>query len=274
VALTLLVVYLRRRDHPLAPDVKLLKSMRIDWRILGQVLRIGVPTGVQLVIVSMAEVAVISFVNRFGSDATAAYGAVNQVASYVQFPTASIALAASIFTAQAIGAGHDDRLGSIARTCILLNLVLTGALVALAYLFSRALLSFFIVRPSVVDLAQGLLEITLWSYVVLGIAAVIAGVMRASGTVFAPTMITVLAIVGIEVPAAWWLSGRIGINGIWYAYPIAFVTMLVLQAAYFRFRWKPKPITRPTTQRLPRQSDRAESAWRATKLHRFEGNGV
>jgi putative MATE family efflux protein len=244
VTLILLAAYLHRRGHPLAPDAKLLRAMRIDWKIFGQVLRIGIPTGLQLVIVSLTELAVISFVNRFGSDATAAYGAVNQVASYVQFPTASIAIAASIFAAQAIGGGHNDRLASIVRIGILLNLVLTGAFVALAYLFSRSLLSVFIVSPSVVDLAQSLLQITLWSYIVLGIAAVIIAVMQASGTVLVPTLISILAIVFVEVPVAWWLSNRIGINGIWYAYPIAFVTMLVLQAAYFRFGWKLRAFVR------------------------------
>jgi putative MATE family efflux protein len=238
VTLILLAAYLRWRGHPLAPDAKLLRAMRIDWRILGHVLHIGIPTGVQLVIVSLTELAVISFVNRFGSDATAAYGAVNQVASYVQFPTASIAIASSIFAAQALGGGHVDRLGSVVRIGVLLNLVLTGAFVAFAYVFSRSLLSFFITSPEVVDLAQSLLQITLWSYIVLGIAAVFISVMEASGTVLVPTLISILAIVFVEVPVAWWLSNRIGINGIWYAYPIAFVTMLVLQAGFFRFGWK------------------------------------
>jgi Na+-driven multidrug efflux pump len=109
---------------------------------------------------------VISFVNRFSSDATAAYGAVNQIPSYVQLPTASIALAASIFTAQTIGGGHSDRFGSVVRTGLLLNLVLSGALVLLGYIFSRAILSIFIVKPVVIELAEGLFQITLWSYVV------------------------------------------------------------------------------------------------------------
>jgi putative MATE family efflux protein len=242
LTLVLLVVYIRRRKHTLALDGGVLTLFRIDWTVLKLVLRIGVPTGIQLVIVSLSEIAVIFLVNRFGSDATAAYGAVNQIASYAQLPTASIAIAASIFAAQAIGSGHIARIFAIVRTGIFLNLVLTGALVALAYILSRTLISCFIIRPEVVDLAQGLLHITLWSYVILGIAAVLAGVMRASGTVLVPVTISILAIVCIEVPAAWWLSGRIGINGIWYAYPIAFVAMLVLQAIYFRFFWTHKAV--------------------------------
>ena len=54
--------------------------------------------------VARRAASLLGLVNGFGSDATAAYGAVNQVLSYVQFPAMSIAIAASIFGAQAIGA--------------------------------------------------------------------------------------------------------------------------------------------------------------------------
>ena len=92
--------------------------MLIDWKILGAVVRIGIPTGLQVMMVSLAEIAVISFVNRFGSSATAAYGAVNQVVSYVQFPAISIGIAASIFGAQCIGARRSDKLGSVIRSAV------------------------------------------------------------------------------------------------------------------------------------------------------------
>ena len=76
--------------------------------------------------VSLAEIAVISFVNRFGSSATAAYGAVNQVVGYVQFPAISIGIAASIFGAQCIGARREDKLGSVIRSAVGLNYVIGG----------------------------------------------------------------------------------------------------------------------------------------------------
>jgi putative MATE family efflux protein len=245
VAFTWLFFYLRRRNHPLAPDAELFRHLRIDWKILKTVLRIGVPTGIQVVLISVAEVAVLSFVNAFGSDATAAYGTVNQVVSYVQFPAISIAITASIFGAQAIGAGNAHRLADVARTGILMNVAVTGSLVVLAYLFSRTLIGFFITSPPVIELAHGLLQITLWSYVVFGAAAVISGVMRASGTVLWPTAISIFAVLGIEVPTAYFLSRTsLGIDGIWIAYPVAFVAMLLMQSAYYRFVWRKKTITR------------------------------
>jgi putative MATE family efflux protein len=244
ITVVLLALHLRRRHHPLAPSRMLLHHLRVDGAILGKVLRIGVATGLQVVVVSLAEIAVLSFVNAFGSDATAAYGAVNQIVSYVQFPAISIAITASIFGAQAIGAGKTERLGAIVRTGILLNLVITGGLIALAYVFSRTIIAFFITSATVIEVAQTLLHITLWSYVIFGAAAVLSAVMRASGTVLIPTSIAIVAIAVVEVPAAWLLSRKIGLDGIWIAYPLTFAVMLAMQATYYRLVWRRKPITR------------------------------
>nr|WP_196232568.1 MATE family efflux transporter [Variovorax paradoxus] len=235
---------LRRRGSPLAPDAEFIRHLRIDPKLLKAVLKVGVPTGVQMIVVALAEVALLSLVNSYGSSATAAYGAVNQVVAYVQFPAISIAITASILGAQAIGAGRADRLGAIARTALLMNLVLTGGLVLLGYLFSRHLMGFFITSAPVIEIAQTLLHIMLWSLVIFGMASAISGIMRASGSVLVPTAISILCLIGIEVPVAWFMSHRIGLNGIWWAYPVTFGAMLLLQTAYYRLVWRKKAIRR------------------------------
>ena len=236
--------YMLRRKHPLAPDSVFLHHMNIDRAILVKVLRIGLPTAVQMITISLAEVALLFLVNRFGSNATAAYGAVNQVVAYVQFPAISIAITASILGAQAIGAGRVNSLGAIARTGILMNLFITGGLVVLAYLFSRTIVGLFITSAPVVEVAQTLLHIMLWSSIIFGMSSVLSGLMRASGSVLMPTSISIFAILAIEVPVAWFLSHRIGLDGIWIAYPVAFVAMLAMQTAYYRLVWSKRPIRR------------------------------
>ena len=100
------MIFLRATNNPLQFDARDCAAICwLDWLTVKTIVRIGIPTGVQLVMVSLSEIAVISFVNRFGSHATAAYGAVNQIVSYVQFPAISIGIASSIFGAQSIGAG-------------------------------------------------------------------------------------------------------------------------------------------------------------------------
>ncbi|MFC5497393.1 MATE family efflux transporter [Caenimonas terrae] len=243
-ALLFLAWIMRRRRHPLAPDRELLRALWLDPAVLKLVVKIGLPTGVQMIVVSLAEIVLLALVNRFGSDATAAYGAVNQVVNYVQFPALSIAITASILGAQSIGAGRSDRLGAIAWTGLKLNVVITGALVLVGYLFSRHLISAFVTSEPVVEVAQTLLHIMLWSCVIFGFQAVLGGVMRASGAVMVPTAIAIFCIAAIEVPSAWLLSGRYGLDGVWMAYPITFVSMLVLQSAYYRFVWSKKKIKR------------------------------
>lgn len=233
---------LHRIKSPLAPDAEFRRHLRVNPAILKTVLRVGVPTGVQLIVISLAEIALLSLVNGYGSSATAAYGAVNQVVAYVQFPAISIAITASILGAQAIGAGRTDKLGAITRTGLQMNLALTGALVLLGYLFSRHLMGFFITSEPVIELSQTLLHIMLWSTVVFGMQAVVSGVMRASGTVWVPMGISIFCIALIEVPVAWFMSHRIGINGIWIAYPVTFVAMLGLQTAYYRLVWRKQAI--------------------------------
>jgi putative MATE family efflux protein len=235
-----LLIVLSRTNHPLKFDMETARDMWCDLHILWQVIRIGVPTGLQVVMVSLAEIAVLSFVNRFGAGATAAYGVVNQIINYVQFPAISISIAASIFGAQCIGAKREDKLGSVIRSAVGLNYAVGGTLITLCYLLAYPLLGWFITDPTVLALAHPLLMITLWSYLLYGNSAVISGVMRSSGTVLVPMLNGILAIWGVEVPAAFILMHYFGLNGVWMGYPIAYAALLTLQFSYYALVWKKK----------------------------------
>lgn len=235
-----LLVYLNVIRHPLRFDGEMLRDMGIDWRIFVTVVRIGVPTGIQVIMVALAEIAVISFVNHFGSRATAAYGAVNQIVGYVQFPAISIGITASIFGAQCIGARREDKLQSVVHSGVALNYAIGGILIVICYAFAWNILGWFITEQATLDIAHTLLMITLWSYLLFGNSAVLSGVMRSSGTVFWPTAISIFAIWGVEVPAAYLLMHRFGLDGVWMGYPAAFIASVCLQFAYYWFVWKKK----------------------------------
>ncbi|WP_454615903.1 MATE family efflux transporter [Bradyrhizobium cenepequi] len=237
-------LYLRRRRHALAFDAAFLRAMRPNGGLLRIVLRLGIPAALGMVVMSLAELVLLGLVNGFGSNATAAYGAVNQVLSYVQFPALSIAISVSIFGAQAIGRGDAGQVGAIVGTGLKMNVILTGGLAALAYLFSRTLMGFFITDPTVLELAQGLLHIVLWSSVLFGMSMVFSGAMRAGGTVWMPLLISAFAIMLVEIPSAVILSRLIGIEGVWIAYPIAFCTMFLLQMGYYMLVWRKQTVQR------------------------------
>lgn len=245
-ALTLVVLglYLRHRKSPLAPDAELLHRLRLDRALLGKILGIGIPSAVGMVVMAIAELVLLGLVNGFGSEATAAYGAVNQITGYAQFTAMSISITVSILGAQAIGGGRIERLDAIVRTGLVLNLVLTGGLVALICLFPRPVLGVFITDTAVVERAQELLIIALWSSVPFGMATVFSGAMRAGGVALAPMLLSIFAIIAIEIPSAVILGRTIGLKGVWAAYPIVFCAMFVLQLGYYTLVWRRRPLQR------------------------------
>ncbi len=224
--------------------MEILKQIRHQPKMSKLILRLSVPTGIQMVTTSIAGLVIVGLVNRFGSEATAAYGAVNQVLNYIQFPAISISIAASIFAAQAIGSNHADAVTRVTRTALAMNIALTGSLILIGYLASKYLMALFITEPHVIELGQQLLFIVLWSILFFGASGVFVAIMRASGHVIQPMLINVACILLIEVPLAYLFSRWWGLEGIWYGYATAFVFLFIFQGLYYQFVWKRKTIHR------------------------------
>jgi Na+-driven multidrug efflux pump len=216
----------------------LLAALRVDRGIIRILVAIGLPAGLQIAMIALSEVAVVSLVNAFGSNATAAYGAFTQVVCYVQALAQAAGVAASVFGAHAIGAGQADRLGAVTRVAVMVSILVGTVAVGAVYLFADDILSWFTTDPESQSIARTALAITLWSYLAAGIAGVLAGIMRSSGDVLWPTGIWIAAIWAIQVPAAFLLSRRIGLDGVWTGYPIAFAAALASQCAYYGLIWR------------------------------------
>nr|WP_283254379.1 MATE family efflux transporter [Ramlibacter paludis] len=242
-ALAWLVWFQGRRGHLIS-----LRSLRghfaFDAPLLKTVVRLGIPSGLFAITSSLADVALLSLVNQHGSNATAAWGAVSQVMTYVMFPAMSIAIASSVFAAQAIGANQMHEVGHVTRVGLWMNLLLTGSLAVLVALLAPWAAALFLKDPEVIAFTASLLRITAWGAIAFGMASVFTGVMRASGTVRVPTMISLGCILVLVYPVATVLQHAIGVKGIWASYPVTYGCALVLQALYFFGVWKRKPLRR------------------------------
>ncbi|MEO5671550.1 MAG: MATE family efflux transporter [Ramlibacter sp.] len=234
---------LHRKGHLLAPRA-LWPHLRLDMPLLKMVVRLGIPTGLFFVTSSFADVLLLSLVNGHGAEATAAWGAVTQVIAYVQFPAMSIAIAASVFAAQAIGAGQLHEVDHVTRVGLWMNVLLTGGLAAVVALGAPMAVALFTKDAAVIELATGALRIVAWGGVAFGLASVFTSVMRAAGTVRTPTIISLGCIGLLMFPLAWAFQQAAGVKGVWAAYPVTYVCALVLQGLYFFGVWKKKPIRR------------------------------
>jgi putative MATE family efflux protein len=241
ISLPALMVYLRLRRHPITFDRDLWRRLRIDPAIARTFFSIGIPAGVQMVMTSLSEVAIVFLVNPFGSSATAAYGAINQVVGYLLAPMQAVGLAAMVFAARAIGAGQADRLGPVTRIATVLTALIGASAVGAMWLFSHNVLSWFVTDPVTLSIAGRALLIMLWSYVFVGISNVLIGVMRSTGAVMWPAGIAIGAIWLVQLPTSYLLSRRIGLDGVWIGYPAGFIVALIAQGIYYGLVWRHRP---------------------------------
>ncbi|MGB6449390.1 MAG: MATE family efflux transporter [Steroidobacteraceae bacterium] len=235
-ALIALVIHLYRRKNPLCLHGVELKLLRVDWSIVATLITKGVPMALQMIVVSLSGVLMITLVNRFGIDTTAAFGAALQVWNYVQMPAFAIGMAVSSMVAQNIGARKWDRVAATARVGVLYQLALTSSLVVLIVLLSAQALGLFLPPNSAaLHIAVHLNHIGAWNFIFFGIALVLLGVVRANGAVVPPLLILVVALLCVRFPLALAMLKPLGADAIWWSFPLSSVVALVLGALYYKF---------------------------------------
>jgi putative MATE family efflux protein len=240
VGLVLLVSYLYAKRYFLRLTRDELHLLRMNGQIIKVLIQKGLPMGLNMVVVSLSNLLLIHIVNAYGSEATAAFGIANQISSYVQMPALAIGGAVTSMAAQNIGAGLWNRVSRITWVGIGFNVLLTGALVIVLYLFNREALALFLpAEGKAIDLGMHINNLTLWSFIIFGIFNVMAGVVRSSGAVMVPLVVTFIALMIVRIPLAAVLGNLYGFNAIWWSFPISFAAAALLNALYYRFGgWK------------------------------------
>jgi len=231
-----LVMRLYRIDHFLCIRRGELRLFVVDWSLVRVLVTRGTPMGLQMFVVSSSMIALISLVNRFGSEETAAFNAAMQLWNYVQMPALAIAAAVSSMAAQNVGAGCWDRVSRVAMTGVAFNFASAGVLIGAIYLLNRGALGLFLpASGAAIALAEHLNAIVLWSYAFFGMSMVLFGVVRATGAVMAPLIMLAISLWGVRVPFAYLMLARWGANAIWWSFPLASLVSLSMSVSYYRF---------------------------------------
>ncbi len=267
VSFAALLGWLRLRRHPLWIGRRQLGLLKPDLTIVRTLVVKGLPMGVQIVMISLAMIAMISMVNEHGVQTASAYSAALQLWTYVQMPAMAIGAACSSMAAQNVGAGLWKRVSATANAGMLGNLLLTGSLIVLIVLLDRHVLGWFLPggSPSL-EVARHLNHIAIGSFLFFGVTFVLAGVVRSTGAVMAPVLILAIAMWGIRVPVARWLQPVMGVDAIWWSFPISSVCSMLMMLAYYRWgNWRkahmlPAQAAMPAAEPAREQTPAAEQA--------------
>jgi len=259
------VIYLNR-THPVLTFR--LKGLRFDREIFKKSLAIGLPTGVQQVLVAAGMMALSRIVNGFGTNAIAAFTAAGRIDTFAVMPAMNLSAAISSFVGQNIGAGKMERVKHGLRAALLFSGAISLATTLGIVLFNRHLISMFNSDPAVVAIGTRYLLIVGGFYVVFSSMFVLTGVMRGAGDALVPMFVTILSLWAIRIPVSAWLAGRLGTDGIWWGVPIAWTAGLILLTAYYRTgRWKRGAAARPPASLPPPPApDEDEAEWNVSKF--------
>jgi putative MATE family efflux protein len=235
VACAVLVIYIYARELPLRLVGAELRYILPERDLIGTIVGKGLPIGAQMLVISSAGLAMVGLVNRNGVDTTAAYGITQQLWTYIQMPAMAIGAAVSAMAAQNIGAGRWDRVGAITRSGIIYNLAITGAIIVVALLFDRPLLSLFVPDQSaVLGIAEHVNLVSTWGFVLFGATMVLFGVVRANGAVWGPLAILFIAMFPVRLGVALVLRPAMGADALWWSFPLGSATTVLLAALYYR----------------------------------------
>lgn len=200
LAMLLIMTCLLRSDGAIRFSFSL---MRIDGQKLKDIVRIGLPAGLQSLLFSISNVLIQSAVNSFGSVMVAASAASGNVEGFVSTAMNAYYNAAITFTGQSMGAKKYDQIDIIAKVCAILIfttwIVLSGA----TLYFGRPLLSLYTSSPEVIELGMLRMKVMMAAYFTCGFMSVFPGLTRGMGYSVLPMLCT---LVGACIMRIVWLA--------------------------------------------------------------------
>jgi len=249
VGLGALIRHLYRKRHLLVLHSDELRLLKVDWSIVGTLVRKGIPMSAQMLVISLSAVLMITLVNRFGVDTTAAFGAGLQLWNYIQMPAFAVGMAASAMTAQNVGAGKWQRVTRIARTGVLYSIALTGSVVLVIELLDRYIFGLFLPAASnALAIASHMNRIVTPAFIFFGISVSLFGVVRATGAVMAPLIVLAISLLAVRFPLAELFLDRYRVEAIWWSFPISSVLSSILALAYYRYGdWRHASMRAPSS---------------------------
>ena len=235
VSAGLVIFFLLREEE----EIRLYpKKLRMNKDILGRVVRIGVPAGIQGMVFSLSNVCIQSAINSFGSDAMAGSAAAQNFESFTFFVTNSFNQATVTFVSQNYGAHQFDRCKKILRLSLAAGFLCTGAMCAMFVLGRNTFIRLFTIEPAVIDYALiRMTHIATFSWLAVSYE-VTGAALRGVGYSLTPAIITVFGSCILRLIWVFVLFPNTDSFGrLMYVYPITWlVTGVMMFTAYFILR--------------------------------------
>ena len=213
-----------------------LRKLRIDRAILREILRMGLPSGVQNSVIGLANVLVQTNINTFGDVGMAACGAYSRIEGFAFLLIMSFSMALTTFISQNLGAKKYDRTRYGARFGIITSVLLAEGIGLTIFVFARPFVAAFVDEPESIAIGVTQCRVESLFFCLLAFSHCIAGVCRGAGKAFVPmfVMLSVWCVLRvIVVTVAMRISHSIIL--LFWAYPLTWFISSVIYLLYYLF---------------------------------------
>ena len=211
---------------------------RFDRKLFGQIMGIGLPAGIQMSLVAIGSMVVMSKINSFGKEYTAAYNVGSRLDQMAFLPVQSLSTAITAFVGQNIGARQPERVRQGIRVTVFSSVVWSAAMLILIPL-GPSLVALFSDTPAVVEAGAVYLRCIMPFYLVFSVMFSLNNAMRGAGESVFPMVDVILSLILLRVPAVYFLADRYGPDYMYYGIGIGWVLGFLLSVGYYASgRWK------------------------------------
>lgn len=218
-------------------------GMKFDKEIFWQIIRLGLPAGIQQGLFSFGVMVMTRLVNQYGSVYAAGYSIASKMESFVFLPLQSVSIALVSYTAQNMGAGKTSRVSEGLRAALALGVGIS--LFALILIpTGPTLLRLFSSNPDVISAGMAFLNRVMPTYWLLCIMFILNNMLRGAGESLVPMVSQVLSLWVARIPAAYLMISLFGRDNIYFSYAVGWMLGLMISVPCFLSgRWKNKTIT-------------------------------
>lgn len=226
--------------HKLAPlSAPFLPTKEQVWLIL----KLGIPSGLQMMVIYAGVTAIMSVVNSFGGAAVAGFGASQRIDSLITLPAMALGTAVNSMAGQNIGIGRWDRVKEIAKYGALYNFAIMLVIAVLVFALAETLTSLFIEEKEAVSFGTDYLRIIAFFYPFIGLNFILNGIVRSSGAMYQVLILNVLSFWLLRYPLTYICSSLIGQNGIALGMGISFILSSIFSFSYYKWgKWDKKQL--------------------------------
>ena len=229
------LVYINRAypDYAIRPF-----CFRFDRELFREIMRIGLPSGLHMSLVALGSMVVMSKINSYGHDFTAAYNVGSKLDSMAFLPIQSLASAVVAYVGQNMGAKQMDRVRKGVRITVFSSLAWAAVMLVLIPL-GPTLIGFFSDTPAVIEAGARYLECIMPFYLLFSVMFCLNNARQGAGDSMFSMINAILSLILVRVPMVYYLANRFGPDYMYYGIGIGWVVGCTLSIVYyFSGRWK------------------------------------